>query len=383
MLSLSFTKNNQEEKMTFEGNTHHIKNVSKKEMDGYYALIEKRAVKSCTGQVKYLTLGNLTLKIENCVEELATHIETQLAYCLKDEADSYDCTFFIWKDDVKSYVTDFAQGTPGLVLYQKNSNIHTIEIYTEENKLSAYNPETKTHYFSIGDFSVDLIRKMGHLFVKQLSDIAQMAADHALVHAAAVGIDDQGVLICARGGGGKSTLAVSAMLAGFQYVADDYVILSKTEAGQLYAHPIYSTINLFPSMQEQLDGLNAKFIHKSYWQPDKNTLDISAHHDRFVHQLPVNVVIFPQIGNVEIPSIEPMDEMGKRKAIVQLVHSTISQMQETRNHGYIKLLMSLVSGLDFYRINLSPDLNANVKLLKQFIKKELNYVRSKQKENVL
>jgi hypothetical protein len=353
--------------MKSEELTHYIKNVSKEEMDKYYMLFEKRGGKSRFKQVKYLTLGNITIKIENRVEELAFPLETQWAYCLNDKAVSYDCTFFIWKDDIKSLVADFAQKAYCLSFYPKNAEKPAIEIFMQENRLKAYNPETKTYYFSKDDFSTDVIRKMGHLFVKQLSDIAQ-ATNQALVHAASVGIDGKGVLICARGGGGKSTLAASALLDGFQYIADDYVVLSKNEKGQLYAHPIYSTVNLFPHIQEKLPGLNAKFIQDSYWQPNKKTFDISAHHDRFVPELPINTVIFPQIGNPENPSIEPMDVMEKGKAIVQLIHSTVFQMLDTQNSGYVKTLMSLVSGLDFYQINLSPDLNVNVKLLKQFIK---------------
>jgi hypothetical protein len=353
----------------FDTRTNYIKNISKKEMDGYYTLFEKRGEKSRFKQIKYLTLGNSTIKIENCVEELALSVETQWAYCLNDEAVSYDCTFFIWKDDVKSFVVDFVPNMDRLVFYPKNAEKPEIEIFLHENRLKAYNPETKTYYFSKDDFSEERIRQMGHLFVRQIYQMVR--TDHqALVHAAAVGIDDKGVLICARGGAGKSTLAVSALLEDFQYVSDDYLILSKTDEGQLYAHPIYSTINLFPHIQEQMNGLNAKYLYNNYWQPQKNTLDISAHHNRFVNKLPVNAVIFPQIGKVEIPSIEPMDEMEKGKAIVQLIHSTVSQLQDTQSSGYVKMLMSFMSGLDFYRINLSSDLNANVKLLKLFIKEK-------------
>jgi hypothetical protein len=207
---------------------------------------------------------------------------------------------------------------------------------------------------------------MGHLFVKQLSNIA-LIHNQALVHSAAVGINNQGVLICARGGGGKSTLAISALLNGFQYVSDDYVIMRKAEDGQMYVYPIYSTINLFPSMQQQLKGLNAKIVHKSYWQPEKNTLEISAHHSQYVDKLPINTVIFPQICNIETPSIEPIDGMEKGTAIVQLIHSTIEQLQDSYEPEYIKTLTSFVQNLNFYQINLSPDLEANIKLLKQFL----------------
>jgi hypothetical protein len=101
-------------------------------------------------------------------------------------------------------------------------------------------------------------------------------------------------------------------------------------------------------------------------------MSISAHHERFVKKLPINWAIFPQITDHGVPFIEPMD---KRKAIVQLVYSTVSQMGDYGNTDHVKELISILSGMDFFRINLSPDLDANVKVLRQFIKeKQSHYV---------
>jgi hypothetical protein len=232
--------------------------------------------------------------------------------------------------------------------------------------LSAYNSETKTYYFAQNEkFSIDIIRKMGHLFAVQINAMMK-DSDMALVHAAAVGIDDKGVLICARGEGGKSTLSISAMLEGFQYVSDDYLILSKTD--QLYAHPIYSFTNIFPQTQAKMVGLKSKLMWDSYWRPQKQTLDISAHHDSFVKKLPIKAVIFPRIADVEIPFIEPVE---KGKAIAQMIHSTIHQLGDYDNAGHIKKLIALTSDLEAYQINLSPDLEANVKILRNFIYEQL------------
>jgi hypothetical protein len=348
----------------FFANTNYIKNISKEEIDNYYALFEKRANQNNgIAHIKYLRLGNVTVKIENYVPELVQPIETQLAYCISDKADSQDYTFFIWKDDVKSFVADFAKEATHLLFYPKNAEKPAIEISLPDNSLKAYNTETKSHYISSNNFPDDFVPKMGHLFVRELYSLAK-TDNQSLVHAAAVGIDDNGVLLCARGGSGKSTLAVSALLDGFQYVADDYSILSRTAEG-VYAYPIYSTINLFPQMQAKMQHLQAEIMYPNYYQPLKNTLSIHAHHANFVKRLPIKAVIFPKIATVKFPSIEPMD---KGKAIVQMIHSTMLQLDKTNNTDNVKKLISFISDLDFYQINLSPDLDANVKLLKQFIK---------------
>jgi hypothetical protein len=355
------------ERIKFEGTTNYIKNISKEEMDKYFLFFEKRAKKTINSTsklyIKYLTLGNITIKIENYVPELIEPIETQLGYCLNDQADTYDKVFYILKDDIKSHVVDFAQDADKLYFIPKHSEKSMIAFNLKENEARAYNPETQTHYFVFHDYSIDIVRKMGHLFVRELYELAKTETQH-LVHAAAVGINDFGVLLCARGGGGKSTLAISALLDGFQYVSDDYSIVSRTAEG-VYAYPVYSTINLYPLMQEKMPRLQAEIMYPSWWQPGKNTMSIHAHHGSFVNKLPIKAVVFPKIADVELPSIEPMD---KGKAIVQMIHSTLLQLDNVNNPDNVKKLISLVSDLDFYQINLSPDLEANVKLLKQFIK---------------
>jgi hypothetical protein len=279
-----------------EKTTHFIKNVPQQEMDGYYALFEKRANRSSVQQVKYLTFGNIVIKIENHIEHFVAPIETQLAYCISNTAEAYDYRFVIWKDDVNFLLADSVQVAAKLWFSLKNSDNSDIKIDLEENRVEAYNPNTRTYYLSWNTDPDDFVPKMGHLFVRQLYGVVA-TDEQRWVHAAAVGISDCGVLLCARGGGGKSTLAVSAMLNGFQYVADDYVILSKTEGGQLYAHSIYSTINLTPQMQNKMEGLKAKYMNNSYWQPHKQTLDIREHHDRFVKKLPIKAVVFPRIND--------------------------------------------------------------------------------------
>jgi hypothetical protein len=349
--------------MKFGEEANFIKNISKEEMDKYYAIFEKRAKKNKhIAYIKYLTLGNITVKIENYVPELIEPIETQLAYCISDKADAYDKVFYIWKDDVKSYVADFAQNAAILSLFLKNSEKPSIEINLKENTIWAFNPKTQTHYLNFKDYSLDMIRKMGHLFVRNLYEFSK--TDHQnLLHSAAVGIDNTGVLLSARGGGGKSTLAISALLDGFQYVSDDYSIISRTAEG-VCAYPIYSTINLYPLMQEKMPRLQAEIMYPSWWQPGKNTMSIHAHHGSFVKKLPIKAVVFPKIADIKSPSIEPVD---KGKAIVQMIHSTLLQLENVNNPDYVKKLISLVSDLDFYQINLSPDLEANVKLLRQFV----------------
>jgi hypothetical protein len=204
---------------------------------------------------------------------------------------------------------------------------------------------------------------MGHLFVKQINKLSR-TPEQMLIHSAAIGVDNKGVLIAAKGGGGKSTLAVSAMLGGFRFVAEDYVILNKTETG-LWAYPIYSTINIDPEMLVQMPNLKANILWNSWWKPEKLTVDISAHSNSFAEKLPVNAVIFPKIDKkLKTPSIE---KIKKDKVVLQTTYSTALQMDLCDDDEYLASLRKLIETPEYYQINLSANLAANVELLKIFM----------------
>ena len=200
------------------------------------------------------------------------------------------------------------------------------------------------------------------MFVRLISQIVRTEKS-ALIHSAAVGIDDKGILVCAKGGSGKSTLSVSCLINNFQYVSDDYLILNKVN-DKLYASPIYSIITLSPKIYKQMVNLKSEFMCNNY-DNTKYILNISSYDDELERKLPIKAIVFPNIANVQEPSIE---KTNKNRALTQLVFSTATQMNNDNDTSYIKLLISLIKDLDFYQINLSQNLNKNVEVLKKFIK---------------
>jgi hypothetical protein len=65
-----------------------------------------------------------------------------------------------------------------------------------------------------------------------------------LVHAAAVGCGGRGVLIPGRGGSGKSSASLACLLAGMDFVADDYLALALDPEPRAYR--VYATAKLDP-----------------------------------------------------------------------------------------------------------------------------------------
>ena len=347
--------------MTLKTETY-ILNVNKNSLLKYYDFFDKRFQKIAIQEsviTKYLDLGIKIIRLQITYKEFLPQLELYFSCTLKDNAENFDETIYIWKDDVQSYVSE--QYNKSKWIFVSCQNQQYIRIDLENKIINAENSEGKKYYFMAEDFSYDILSKQGHLFVRQISQI--MRTFHsALVHSAAVGVDNKGILICAMGGSGKSTLSVSCLTDGFQYVSDDYLILNKTD-DSLDAYPIYSMITLSEHIYKQMSNLKYQFMCNNY-NNTKYVFNISDY-DNVITKLPIKAVVFPKICNIEEPTVE---KTNKNRAITQLVYSTAIQMNKDKDAQYIKLLISFVKDLDFYQINLSKDLDKNVKILKQFVK---------------
>lgn len=341
---------------------NYVLNVDSSSIEKYYKFLDNRfqeKAKQISVVTKYLDLGVKVIRLRIACEHFVPKLKQYFSCSLKDNVDGYDDTIYIWKDEVSSFINEQYESKHVMIAYQ---NQRLIKIDPENKIINAENPKEKKYYFIAEDFSYQVLSQQGHLFVRLISQIVR-AEKSALVHSAAVGIDNKGVLICAMGGRGKTTLAVSCLLDGFQYVADDYLVLNKNN-GDLSAYPIYSMIALTPQICKQMPNLKTEFICNNY-NNTKYLLNVSFYDNKLARGLPLKAIVFPNIKDIQEPTIEKTD---RNRAITQMVYSTASQMGTDDDKTYMKLLISLIKDLNFYQINLSRNLDKNVKILRQFIK---------------
>lgn len=358
---------------------------------------------------KYVKLGSKTVKLICYSKDFIPLIEKQLSYTLKDNATKHDATIILWNEnkikdfividnhikarirvqqivhkskDISLEIHNNIEQNLSTRINVKNGEISRFEIlndlYSKHNPvisinseigiINAFDQENNIYYYGVKDLNPEEFIKQGHIFVQIFNKISKTENSH-LVHGAVVGLNNNGILFCARGQRGKSTLAVLAMMHGFDYVSDDYLILEK-EGKDLYSYPIYSIITLSPRMYNELYGdLKGKFVSNNA-RRDKYVIDIKAYHETFRDKYPIKVCMFPQIVDDEEPSIV---SCKKGQAITQLIHSTVNQLEDKHDIKSIKKLMSFVKDFDFYQINLSPNIEKNVMCLKEFcVKLNLN-----------
>ena len=365
------------------------RNVEEREKEEIFKKIDCYLEKNFENKtVKFLDLGVKIVRLEIYSIEFLPHIEKQLSYPLKDNSDKFDATLKVWREENIDFfptkVVDELSFKNNLKLrIQKMAGqIERIKCKVFDDKFSRFKPifqnkntksaktieaidkDNNTYYYALENLDSEELIKEGHLFVQSLNEILKTPFSN-LVHGACVGIDNIGALFCARGQRGKSTLAVLSLLKGFEYVSDDYLTLEKKN-NKLFASPIYSIITLSPKMYNKLYCYldECRFVSNNA-RKDKYVINISKYHNQFKKNYPIELCIFPEITNDDEPSIVLCE---KSRAIVQLIHSTLSQMKDLNDRELVYKLYNMVKDLDFYKINLCSDIEKNTELLRKFLK---------------
>ena len=183
-----------------------------------------------------------------------------------------------------------------------------------------------------------------------------------LMHSAVVGTDGKGVIIAGYGGAGKSTLAVSCLLAGMDFVSDDCPFF--TSDGILEAFPIYTSVCL---NQDVLHALNPSMPVIGEYRIGKYVLDASDYN--FSSRLAIHGIIVPAMPVVgHGPEIVRIPAMS---SILKITLSTIFQTFGLRDPELMQTMISRLKGLPAYEFRQSRDSRKNAEYLRQFIKIKL------------
>ena len=351
-------------------------------LDSY---IKKNNMEECS---LFVQLGSKVVRIICYSSDFIPHIEKQLTYTLREPTDNFEATLIVWNEtDFPALHDSFSSANPHLKMKERiqqlvakkynainkdpivflfmdnDYSLHDPLIFGDEVNgiIRAINNETNTYYYGIKNLEPEEFIKHGHIFVQQFNKIVK--TDTAgLVHGALVGVNNRGVLICAYGNKGKSTLSILSMLNGMDYVSDDYLILEK-EGDKLYSYPIYSIVTLTPFMYNKLySEFQGKFISNNA-RKNKYVFNIENYHNKFCTKYPVEICLLPEIVGGDTPTIV---ECNKGRPITQLVNSTIRQMGDRHDIRTVQKLMGFVKNFKFYQLNLSDDIRANVKCFKEF-----------------
>jgi hypothetical protein len=173
--------------------------------------------------------------------------------------------------------------------------------------------------------------------------------DLHLIHAAAVGNHQGGVLIAGVAGAGKSTTSLACLRGGLAFAGDDYVLV---DVERPFVHSLYSSAKL------EWDNLDR---HPGLFRPGNSRADPKAlaflardAPERVVRGLPVRAFLLPTITGRHETRVVPTS--GAR-ALLGLAPSTMLQMPG-HGQGSLGAMARLVDGLPAFRLELGTDLSA-------------------------
>ncbi len=137
-----------------------------------------------------------------------------------------------------------------------------------------------------------------------------------LVHAAAMGQDGRGVLLPGRGGAGKSSTSLACLVAGMDFVSDDYLALALDPAPRVYR--LYSMAKLDRGSLDLYPGLRSRCRLVDRPEFDKVVLYLEdGFGAQFKDSLPVNLVLRPRISGLPETTLAPVEACEIERALAE------------------------------------------------------------------
>lgn len=130
------------------------------------------------------------------------------------------------------------------------------------------------------------------------------------IHAGMVARDGEAILLGGPGGAGKSTSALVSLLAGFEYMADDYVALTTCPQGGYTGHSLYCSTHLEPHHLERFPELEPHAIPGRLPREDKSLVLLS--HVRpagLSRKASIRAVALPRVVDAEETSLRPASKV--------------------------------------------------------------------------
>lgn len=287
-------------------------------------------------------LLSLTRALEHLAVELDDHSLPDLTIGLWDsESTGQRMTQRPWQED------DFL--ARGVIQGYNTERIYTafqhgsaaVSVLDQERNLAVFwAPDSNLPYWEHGS----PIRTILHWWL--------LSKGLQLVHAAAVGNRNGGVLIGGKGGSGKSTSALACLESNLSYVGDDYTLLG-LDSGPV-VHSLYNSAKLNSDQVQRLPALVPKIANTERLADEKALLFVNEHYpSKVATQLPVRAILLPRVTGLPETRLK---RVSVAMALAALAPSTIFQLPRAGDEAF-KFLARFVRGLPCFSIEVGTVLS--------------------------
>ena len=339
--------------------------IKEKNLSDYFAALDERLDEILSARVSLLAhIAGYTVRLIFPSIEYTRYVISDM-FVSPDNGRLVDATFIWWEDRIFpyrlhsfAYSKGFEQLSPSFCKVEDDYGY--VEIVGDTLRAADYQ---KDIYYLL---TYPVLHEpkwpvISHPFVRAVFMWAQRR-NLLILHSAVVGIDGHGVLIVGHGGTGKSTLTCTCLADGFDFVSDDYCLLTATGSRKVY--PVYTDVFLNPDSLAKLPMFKPFEILPM--QVEKPSFVVGE--ARIKPSLAVEAIILPQITKQTEPEIKP-DKTSK--ALGQVVFSTVKQLGRFHETEYVRKLSQRLLDMPVYRFSLTEDLQKNCQYLKKWMKEDL------------
>jgi hypothetical protein len=176
------------------------------------------------------------------------------------------------------------------------------------------------------------------------------------LHGGLVARNGHGVLLAGPGGSGKSTVALTCLLAGFSYLADDYVGLEPVDGGERYVgHSLYSSTHLEPEHLRLFPSLMGAAIPGKPPREDKSLIFLAqVPAARLDSSTAITALALPRVVHDETTKWR---RAAKIDAVLRLAPSSMMMIPHAAIAAGLHELSRLVERVPAYWLDLGRNLS--------------------------
>jgi len=184
-----------------------------------------------------------------------------------------------------------------------------------------------------------------------------------LIHAALIARNGRGVLVAGPNGAGKSTSALSCLIAGFDYLGDDYIVLEGNPHEGFQGHSVYGCAFLEPHHLPRFPALIPYAISGPYPSEVKRLVLLrQAYPAQLAASARLQFLLLPRIGSHPTA----ITRATKAEALRQLAPSSLLMLARP-NAAALTRMATLVEQLDCFWLDLGPDIEAIPTLVEKLL----------------
>lgn len=196
--------------------------------------------------------------------------------------------------------------------------------------------------------------------------LAWLAPHGALpVHGAAVSRAGEGLLLTAPGGNGKSTTALLALDAGWEYLADDWCLVENMEsnAPAPALHSLYNTTKLRPDNLVRFPNLQSAIHNHDKLDDEKATIFLhSVAPEKLKRSARLRAIVVPHVGTGSETTFALAPAATAFHAMVGVTSTLAGAGREVPS-----LLLKLCKAAPVYQLTLGHDLPGVTRALDQLL----------------